>query len=75
MQTVTDTMAIPASQPQIITRIAWNKDGNQLWVGMESGKVLLYEVKADLVEVKEEMISSLRCVIEQMLADVKARGN
>ena len=57
----------------IITRMIWSENGKQLWVGMETGELMLYDVNPELVEVRGDMIDSLCRRVEKMLADVKAR--
>ena len=61
------------SKKCIITRMVWSESGKQLWIGMETGELLLCEVNPEFVEVRREMIDSLRRRVEKMLADVKAR--
>ena len=51
----------------------WSENGKQLWVGMETGELMLYDVNPELVEVRGDMIDSLCRRVEKMLADVKAR--
>ena len=62
-----------SSSKCIITRMIWSESGKQLWIGMETGELLLCEVNPELVEVRGDVIESLRRRVEKMLADVKAR--
>ena len=53
----------------------WSESGKQLWIGMETGELLMCEVNPELVEVTEDMIDVLRHRVEDMLADAKARDS
>ena len=50
----------------------WSENGRSLFVGTESGRVLVVEMKAELVEIREEGYAMMNRLVEELVQELNS---
>ena len=55
-----------------LTCLQWSDNGRSLFVGTESGRVLVVEMKAELVEIREEGYAMMNRLVEELVQELNS---
>ena len=55
-----------------LTCLQWSDNGRSLFVGTEGGRVLLVEMKAELVEIREEGYAMMNRLVEELVQELNS---
>ena len=69
LQKCIDTLQVEKGEG--ISTVEWCDNGKRILVGLQDGAVLLYDIKPELVEFKEEWMTDVNHVVDEMIQIAK----